>query len=159
MPGRGVRPALLTSEAGGPRNSFRKAIPAFLSGSGSAPLVFHHQGDKVLGRVLELEEDNYGVKLRARVDRQEPTSPLRHLYDAIKRGTLKGLSTGGYFQRAQTGVGRMIADVLRITEEGDLLVGHSGLFPHPTFKEAQLLAASTRAGCHGPNPNRPVEGR
>jgi len=120
------------------RGSFRKAIPAFLKGG--APLAFHHQGDKVLGRVLEMEEDAYGVKLRARVDKQEATSPLRHLYDAIKRGTLKGLSTGGYFSRAQTAAGRMIDEVLRITE-----VSVTGVPQHPlTSAQAAEVKAIMR---------------
>ncbi len=123
------------------RGSFKAAIPEFING-GSAPLVFHHDGSKVLGKVLSLEEDDYGVKIRARVDRQEPTSPLRHLYDAIKRGSIKGLSAGGYFARAQTAAGRMIDRVLRITE-----ISATATSQHPLtrFQAAEVKALTRPA--------------
>lgn len=121
------------------RGSFRKAIPAFTNGS--APLLFHHDGSRVLGRVLELAEDDYGLKIRARVDRQEPTSPLRYLYDAIRRGSIKGLSCGGYFQRAQTAAGQMIGQVLRLTE-----VSATSTAQHPltAFQAAEVKAIMGR---------------
>lgn len=97
------------------RNSLKTAGPAFLRGP--APLAWHHDASKILGRVLSLEEDAYGVKMVGRVDRQSPESPLHYLYETIRRGSGKvGLSIGGYFSRAATATGRMIDNVLRITE-------------------------------------------
>lgn len=96
------------------RGAVRDAIPDYLAGS--APVAFHHDGSKILGRVLEMREDHKGVFVRGRVDRQEPTSPLYYVYDAVKRGSVRGLSLSGYFQRAATAAGRMISKVLRIVE-------------------------------------------
>jgi phage head maturation protease len=47
--------------------SFARAIKAFLSGPAS--LCYQHQTEKLLGKVLELEEiPGIGVRLKARVD-------------------------------------------------------------------------------------------
>lgn len=94
------------------RGSIRAAIPHFLTEAG-APLLYHHQASRgTLGQVLEMAEDDHGVKVRARVNRQSPGSALWHLYEAIRRNRKVGLSLGGYFSRA----GEMISKVLRITE-------------------------------------------
>ncbi len=60
--------------------------------------------------------DEKGVRFRARVDKQEPGSPLFHIFEAIRRGTIRSTSLGGYFGRRMTALGRMIDKVLRITE-------------------------------------------
>lgn len=120
------------------RGALGKAIPGFLSGPAS--LAYHHQTGTVLGKVLSLEEDDYGVKLRARVDRQEPGSPLLHLFTAVKRGTLKGLSLGGYFSRGGRGMGKMISDVLRISE-----VSITGVPQHP-LTAAQAVEVKAMMG-------------
>jgi HK97 family phage prohead protease len=97
------------------RGSLKEAAPAFLRGP--APLAWHHDASKILGRVLSLEEDSYGVKMVGRVDRQPPGGPLHYLYETIRRGSgVIGLSIGGYLSRAATATGRMIDNVLRITE-------------------------------------------
>jgi HK97 family phage prohead protease len=87
--------------------SFRRACKAFLAGS--APLVFHHKGSQVLGKVLEMSEvPGIGVKVKARVDGAIKDSPeLAHIYHQIRKGTLTGLSMGGFFKRA----GNMIVDI------------------------------------------------
>lgn len=79
--------------------AFQRATKAFLSHS--APLCFHHKRDHVLGKVLDLKEDDKGLKIRARVDGATQQHPvLGTLYHQIKNGTLQGLSVGGLFQRS-----------------------------------------------------------
>lgn len=80
------------------RGSLRETIPAFLSGQ--APLLWNHRSDLGgIGRVLELQENSEGLRIKARVDRQPEGSPLRHIYDAIRRGSHRGASIGGFFRR------------------------------------------------------------
>lgn len=80
------------------RGSFTRAIKSFMRGL-HRPFVYHHAIRDVLGEVLQLEEDSIGVRLLAKVNRQPESSPLRHVYEAIKNGTIKGLSAGGIFRR------------------------------------------------------------
>jgi hypothetical protein len=47
---------------------------------------------------------------RARVDFQPESSPLRYIYNAVKKGSYKGLSLGGFFKRALVKGRRMIVD-------------------------------------------------
>ena len=80
------------------RGSLRETIPTFLKGQ--APLLWNHRADLGgIGRVLELEECAEGVRIKARVDAQPVGSPLRHVYEAIRRGTYRGASIGGFFRR------------------------------------------------------------
>ena len=98
------------------RGALRDAIPAFIE-SGGVLAWQHRPADHPLGRVLEMEEDDVGVRFKARVDHQPASSPLRFLYDAIKRGTMRGCSIGGYFgDRRPTVFGDLIERVVRITE-------------------------------------------
>lgn len=96
------------------RGALKDASGPFLAGP--AGLAFQHDAKTILGRVLSLEEDAKGIRMKARVDRQEPGSPHYHLYDRIRRTKNVGLSIGGFFQRASTPFGRMIDRVLRLTE-------------------------------------------
>lgn len=89
--------------------AFERGIKSFLTGQ--AALCFHHQNDKGIGSVLELREEGKGLYMRARVDKQEPTSPLYYIYNGIKKGTYKGLSVGGFFKRKWQEGKRRIADV------------------------------------------------
>ena len=90
--------------------AFQRGIKSFLEGQAS--LCYHHRHDTLLGRVLELEEvEGKGLRFKARVDHQPESSPLRHLYNAIKKGTLRGVSAGGFFKRKLTETGRKIVDV------------------------------------------------
>lgn len=82
---------------------------------GQAPLVFHHKPDMGIGRVVELRPNEHGLEFKAVVQRQERTSPLFYVYDAIRRGIYRGVSLGGYFRRKVTDAGRRISDV-RISE-------------------------------------------
>lgn len=93
--------------------AFERGIKAFLNGTAS--LNYHHKHDHVLGKVLSLEEketpERKGLWLRARVDHQPQQSPLRHLYEQVKKGTLRGLSVGGFFKRVLTPAGYRIGDM------------------------------------------------
>ncbi len=88
--------------------AFQRAINSFLNGT--AALCFHHKQDMVLGKVLSLEEvKGVGLRMTARVDGAIKNHPvLGTIYQQIKRGTISGLSIGGYFRRALTGEGRKI---------------------------------------------------
>ncbi len=89
---------------------FRRGIKSFLNGNPT--LAYHHKHDLVLGAVLDLKEvPGEGLWMRARVDHQPESSPVRWVYNAIKRGTMKGLSVGGFFRRKLTEAGRRIVDL------------------------------------------------
>lgn len=90
--------------------AFERGIKAFMKQS--AALCFHHKRDHVLGKVLELEERDKGLYMRARVDGAIRNHPvLGTLYHQIKNGTLTGLSVGGWFKRAWMNGKRRIADM------------------------------------------------
>jgi hypothetical protein len=61
--------------------------------------------------VLDLQEKPEGLWLKARVDHQPESSPLRYIYNSVKKGSYKGLSVGGFFKRALVGGRKMIADM------------------------------------------------
>lgn len=90
--------------------AFQRGIKSFLEGPAS--LVFHHKTEKVLGKVLDLEEvDGRGLRMKARVDGAIKDHPeLGAIYHQIKKGTLTGLSVGGFFKRKLTQAGRKICD-------------------------------------------------
>jgi HK97 family phage prohead protease len=79
------------------KGAFQKSIGAFLAGS--APLCYGHRLHDVVGKVLSLTEDTIGVKMLARVNKQPLSSPLRWVYEAVKNGSIKGLSAGAIFER------------------------------------------------------------
>jgi HK97 family phage prohead protease len=90
--------------------AFQRGIKAFLDGQ--AALCFHHKQDHGIGTVLDLNEvEGKGLWMKARVDFQPESSPLRYIYNAVKKGSYKGLSVGGFFKRALVGGRRMIADM------------------------------------------------
>lgn len=90
--------------------AFQRGIKSFLDNQGS--LCFHHKRDQAVGRVLDLREvEGKGLYMKARVDRQEPTSPLYHIYNGVKKGSIRGLSVGGFFKRKLTPQGWRIADM------------------------------------------------
>lgn len=90
--------------------AFERATKAFIEQGG--PLCFHHKKDHVLGAVQELNEDSKGLKMKARVDGEIATHPvLGTIYSQIKKGTLKGLSVGGFFKRALIEGKQKIADM------------------------------------------------
>jgi len=89
--------------------AFRRGIKAFLEGQ--ATLCFHHKHDHGIGKVLDLREDERGLWMKARVDYQPESSPLRYIYNGIKKGTYNALSVGGYFARRLTARGWRISAV------------------------------------------------
>lgn len=79
--------------------AFAAGIKAFLAGS--APLCYHHQHSKVLGKFVDLKEDDKGLSFKARVDGAIRSHPeLKTYYEQIKNGTIRGMSVGGFFKRA-----------------------------------------------------------
>ena len=91
--------------------AFKRGIKAFLSGQSG--LCYHHRHDKLLGKVLELEEvEGKGLRMRARVDAAIRKHPeLGTYYEQIKNGSLNALSVGGFFRRKLTETGRKIVDM------------------------------------------------
>lgn len=90
--------------------AFQRGIKAFLDRK-TRPLCFHHKRDQVLGEILDLEEvEGKGLRMVARVDKQNQSSPLYHLYNGIKKGSISGLSVGGYLARKQVGGRQMISN-------------------------------------------------
>lgn len=79
--------------------AFQRGIKSFLEGQSG--LCFHHKHDKLLGKVLDLrEEEGKGLKMRARVDAAIKKHPeLGVYYEQIKNGSLNALSVGGFFKR------------------------------------------------------------
>lgn len=90
--------------------AFERAAKAFIDSGG--PLCYHHKGDHQLGQVLLLNEDQKGLKFRARVDGVCAEDPkLKRIYHQIKNKTLRGVSVGGFFKRALINGKRKIADM------------------------------------------------
>jgi len=91
--------------------AFQRGVKAFLAGSAS--LCFHHKHEKVLGKVLDLQEvPGHGLWMKARVDGAIKNHPeLGTIYRQIKNGTLTGLSIGGFFKRKLTELGTRISDM------------------------------------------------
>jgi HK97 family phage prohead protease len=79
--------------------AFQRGIKSFLEGQ--AGLCYHHKHDKLLGKVLDLrEEEGKGLWMRARVDAAIKKHPeLGTYYEQIRRGSLNALSVGGFFKR------------------------------------------------------------
>jgi HK97 family phage prohead protease len=89
--------------------AFERGLKSFLGGQSA--LCYHHDSKAGIGKVLDLKEIGDKLFMRARVDKQEPTSPLHYIYNGIKKGSYRGLSAGGFFKRALTEAGRRIVDV------------------------------------------------
>lgn len=90
--------------------AFERASKAFLAAGG--PLCFHHKRDHVMGSVLDLKEDDVGLRFKARVDGETQKDPkLATIYHQIKKGTIRGVSVGGFFKRAIIEGKRKIADM------------------------------------------------
>jgi HK97 family phage prohead protease len=90
--------------------AFEEGIKAFINGQ--AALCYHHKHDLAIGRVLELEEHpGRGLWMKARVDHQKETSPIRWIYDGIRKNTINGLSAAGFFGRINTENGPRINKV------------------------------------------------
>lgn len=89
--------------------AFNRGLKAFLEGQSA--LCYHHKADHGIGTVLDMKLlPGEGLWTRARVDYQPESSPLRYIYNAVKKGSYKGLSLGGFFRRAMVAGRRMITD-------------------------------------------------
>lgn len=89
--------------------AFTAGVKSFLAGSAS--LCYHHKHDQCLGKVLELEEEGKGLRMKARVDGAIQKHPvLGTYYEQIKSGTLKALSVGGFFKRGVVNGARKIIE-------------------------------------------------
>jgi HK97 family phage prohead protease len=131
--------------------AFQRGIKAFLNSQ--AALCFHHKHDHVLGKVLELEEEGKGLRMRARVDGAIKNHPvLGTYYHQIKSGTLNGLSIGGFFKRA------LIAGKQKIVETDFTELSVTGVPVHtgPSFN---VIAgkALTQAAVEAQEPDDNVE--
>jgi HK97 family phage prohead protease len=91
--------------------AFQRGIKAFLGGQSA--LCYHHKHDKLLGKVLNLqEEEGKGLKMTARVDGAIKNHPeLGTLYAQINNGSLNALSVGGLFKRALVAGKQKITDM------------------------------------------------
>lgn len=87
---------------------FEKAIGKFLERG--APLMYHHQHDKQLGQVLDLQSRADGLFIKAIIPKPADGSPLVDIYNKIKRGMMKGVSVFGSAERAMTPDGMRIVD-------------------------------------------------
>ena len=83
--------------------TFDAGAKAFLEQQ--AALCYHHNSGKCLGSVKELKRhEGKGLWMKGVVDGAIQKHPeLGTYYEQIKKGTLKGLSIGGFFKRALVG--------------------------------------------------------
>lgn len=91
--------------------AFQKGIDNYLSTN--PVLLYHHNGGKPLGQVLELKENRQGLWMKAKIDPPAHGSWAEDVVGKIKSGTIRGLSVAGKFRRRQGPDGRM-----RIYEAG-----------------------------------------
>lgn len=87
---------------------FEKAIGKFLERGG--PLMYHHQHDKQLGQVLDLQSRSDGLFIKAVIPKPPESSPLLDIYNKVKRGMMKGVSVFGTAIREMTPDGVRIVD-------------------------------------------------
>jgi len=94
--------------------AFDTAIKSFME---NPVLLYHHNFERALGRVLELRRDGKGLFMRAAVDKPAAGSWAEDIYSKIRSGTIKGLSVGGKFFRKHTESGPKIhrADLMEIS--------------------------------------------
>lgn len=69
-------------------------------------LLFHHQGDKALGKVMEWDNRPDGAFIKARVDKPSIGSWAEDVFNKIKSGTIKSFSVGGIFHRRRGADGK-----------------------------------------------------
>lgn len=130
--------------------AFKRGIKSFLTGS--SPLCYHHKHDVAIGKVLDLhEEEGKGLYMKARVDAQPESSPHRWIYNGIKKGTISGLSVGGFFKRKYIEGKRRIAD-MDFTEISTTPVG---VHPGPSFA---VVAGKALEDIEIPTPPENVDG-
>lgn len=107
--------------------AFDRGIKSFLNSTAS--LNYHHKLDHGIGKVLELEDTPKGLRMKARVDYQPDSSPLRYIYNGVKKGTYSGLSVGGFFKRGRVeGKPKIVA-----TDLTEISVTPVPVHPAPSF--------------------------
>lgn len=129
--------------------SFQRGIKSFLEGTAS--LNYHHKHDHGIGKVLNLEETDKGLKMKARVDYQPESSPLRYIYNGVKKGTYSGLSVGGFFKRGYVeGKPRIVA-----TDMTEISITPVPVHPSPSFGviAGKALTSDLRGNDHVDVPN------
>lgn len=115
--------------------AFERGAKAFIEGR--SPLVYHHQKAKVLGRVLSLEQRPEGLWMRARVDGEIANHPeLGVIYGQIKKGTIDGLSIGGFFKRGIVDGKRKIIDM----DFTEISTTATPVHPGPSFSVVEIKA-------------------
>jgi HK97 family phage prohead protease len=128
--------------------AFTPAINSFLAGS--AALCYHHNSDFVLGKVLSLEEiAGKGLKMIARVDGAIRNDPrLAAIYAQIRKGTINGLSVGGFFRRKMTPLGPRIHEMdfseISVTAVPVMANGTSFTVDQGKALEAEFYAVAAR---------------
>lgn len=86
--------------------AFEHVLPDFIKRGGT--LCHAHRRDEVVGRVLSAEIRPEGVWLKAVVDHQPLSSPLRYVWEAVKRGRIGSFSAAGVFERSKSAKGTML---------------------------------------------------
>jgi HK97 family phage prohead protease len=133
--------------------AFKRGIKSFLNSS--ATLAFHHKHDHGIGKVLELDEvEGKGLHMKARVDYQPESSPLRYIYNGIKKGTYNALSVGGFFKRAYEEGKRRIVD----TDLTEISVTPVAVHPGTSFGvlAGKALSSDLKAGDNVDVPDVPA---
>ena len=94
--------------------------------------------------MLSLVEDAVGVKMIARVSNQPLSSPLRWIYEAVKRGDIAGASVGAIFQR----IGASItgADIVECSLTASPVLGSTSVEVVSEGKALAWLASGAGAG-------------
>lgn len=87
-----------------------RSLKAFVDRKG--PLAFQHDPSTVgIGQVLECERvEGVGVRVKAVIGYQPPSSPWRHIYESARKGYLPRLSLSGIFKRRHTVSGPVLDD-------------------------------------------------
>ena len=116
--------------------AFKAGIQNFLETN--PVLLYHHDGGKALGQVLELTENKQGLHMKARIDPPAEGSWAEDVVSKIKRGTIRGLSVAGKFRRRRGPDGR-----IRIYEAGLREISCTPLPVHPRTVFAVTAKAFT----------------
>lgn len=86
---------------------FKKAIDTYLARG--APLLYHHKLDRQLGQVIEAEEREHGMWVKAIVPKPVEDWAV-DVYNRVRRGMTKGLSVRGNWTPIPTARGGRIGD-------------------------------------------------
>lgn len=120
--------------------AFQRGIKAFLGGQSA--LCYHHKHDKLLGKVLDLrEEEGKGLRMKARVDGAIRSHPeLKTYYEQVRNGSLNALSVGGFFKRA------LVAGKQKITDMDFTEISITPVPVHPGTNFAVIAGKALESG-------------